>query len=124
LGYSYDWIKANVAEGEASTADKRVVKTGVIQLPLINILGYEAKNWPFLILIDEGADYRNLLGRDLLSGFNYSCDNDEKIFKIARAKNFDFIWGKLPGQEIHEIVRRHSQENQLEGSRVFTKHKQ
>ncbi|MCL2621353.1 MAG: retroviral-like aspartic protease family protein [Defluviitaleaceae bacterium] len=106
LGYDHQWILNNlVVDRSISTADGRTVPSGIIQIPLINILGYEAKNWPFLILLEDGKDFRNLLGRDLLSGFNYTFSNDEKVFTIARAKDFEYIWDPLAGQEIHEIQK-------------------
>ena len=74
-----------MGEERPSTADGVQVDAGYIQLPLINILGYEGKYWPFQVIIDENTDFRNLLGRDLLTGFNYSVNNDEDIFTIERA---------------------------------------
>lgn len=103
LGFTLDWIKENSTIETASTADGSVFSVGVVQLPVINLLGYEGKNWPFLVIIDEDRDFRNLIGRDLLSGFNYNFDNDKAIFEIKRAKEFHFLGDKLPGQEIHEV---------------------
>jgi predicted aspartyl protease len=108
LGYDKDWIQQNtVALSEADnpkTAVGEKVNAGFIQLPLINILGYEAKNWAFQIVIDEGRDFTNLLGRDLLSGFNYTFNNDEDVFSIARTKTFKPRSEFLPGQEIYAVM--------------------
>lgn len=72
-GYDYYWIESNIINrGTVITATGDKILSAVIQIPLINILGYEAKNWPFTILLDEDKDLKNLLGRDLLTGFNYS----------------------------------------------------
>lgn len=107
LGYNMPWIKDNLkVDGEASTADGRKVEIGIVQVPLINILGYEAKNWPFRILPNDGEDFRNLLGRDLLVGFNFAIDNDEEMFKIWRTKTFKYATPPLQGQEINEIKRK------------------
>ncbi|MCL2171732.1 MAG: retroviral-like aspartic protease family protein [Defluviitaleaceae bacterium] len=106
LGYDSKWIYANLVDkstGTITTASGDEIKSALVQLPIINILGYEAKNWPFLIALDDDKDFRNLLGRDLLSGFNYSFNNDNKVFEIARAKSFEFILSKFPNQEIHDI---------------------
>jgi hypothetical protein len=92
LGYDMDWIRQKTIPLKESdkpkTAVGETVNAGFVQLPLINILGYEGKNWAFQIVIDENQDFANLLGRDLLTGFNYTFDNDEDVFKIARAKAF------------------------------------
>ncbi|MCL1882743.1 MAG: hypothetical protein FWF81_03210 [Defluviitaleaceae bacterium] len=50
--------------------------------------------------MDENQDFRNLLGRDLLTGFNYNFDNDEDIFTISRTKVFKPRYKFLPQQEI------------------------
>ncbi|MCL2171548.1 MAG: retropepsin-like domain-containing protein [Defluviitaleaceae bacterium] len=111
LGYTRDWLNANILTDDSitTTASGDVVKTAIVQLPLINLLGYEAINWPFLVAMDENRDLRNLLGRDLLSGFNYTFNNDNNYFEIARAKEFKFILKKFPNQEIHTInfMRQH-----------------
>lgn len=107
LGYSMDWIKQNSIiykdEDKPTTAAGDKVDAGYIQLPLINILGYEGKNWRFEIIMDEKHDFRNLLGRDLLTGFNYQFDNDNDVFTISRAKAFKPRYKFLPKQEINEI---------------------
>jgi hypothetical protein len=109
LGYSMEWIKQNaVVYDEANkptTAAGEKVDAGYIQLPLINILGYEGKNWAFQIAMDEMQDFRNLLGRDLLTGFNYQFDNDNEVFSISRTKVFKPRFDFLPLQEINEIER-------------------
>lgn len=108
LGYSMNWIRENAVvfedKDKPTTASGEKVSAGYIQLPLINILGYEGKHWPFQIVMDENRDFRNLLGRDLLTGFNYQFDNDNDVFTIDMAKKFKPRYAFLPGQEIHEFV--------------------
>ena len=108
LGYDMDWIKQNVFifrdEDKPTTASGDRIKAGYVQLPLINILGYEGKYWPFQIILDENQDFRNLLGRDLLTGFNYWFNNDDDIFSINRTKAFKPRYKFLPNQEINEIT--------------------
>lgn len=108
LGYDMSWIKQNVIafkkDERPSTASDEKVDAGYVQLPLINILGYEGKNWPFQIILDEDKDFRNLLGRDLLTGFNYQINNDDDVLTINKAKTFKHRYTFLPGQEIHEII--------------------
>ena len=110
LGYGADWIKDNAVvfkdedEDKPTTATGEKIDAGYIRLPLINILGYEDKLWPFQIIMHENQDFRNLLGRDLLTGFNYSFDNDADKFSIAKAKRFKARYGFLPEQEINEAA--------------------
>jgi predicted aspartyl protease len=107
LGYDMEWIKQNATiykdNDKPTTASGEKINAGYIQLPLINILGYEGKNWAFQIIMDENQDFRNLLGRDLLTGFNYQFDNDTDIFTISRTKVFKPRYNFLPNQEINEI---------------------
>ena len=54
LGYDYAWIEKNAITGEKynmTTAAGDTESVGLIQLPLANILSYEAENWPFRIII-------------------------------------------------------------------------
>jgi len=107
LGYNLSWIMKNVViykdVDKPTTASGDKVNAGYIQLPLINILGYEAKYWPFQIIVNEDKDFRNLLGRDLLTGFNYDFNNDHDVFTIKRTNTFKPRYKFLPNQEIHEI---------------------
>ena len=107
LGYSKVWINQNIIMTKGATvASGDQVRTGVVQMPIINILGYEAHNWPFLIMADDDKDFRNLLGRDLLSGFNYTFNNDDDIFQITRALGFKRRSEFMNGQEIHATQKK------------------
>ncbi|MCL2224371.1 MAG: retroviral-like aspartic protease family protein [Defluviitaleaceae bacterium] len=110
LGYSMDWINQNAVvyedKDKPTTAAGEKINAGYVQLPLINLLGYEGRNWVFQIIMDENQDFRNLLGRDLLTGFNYTFDNDEDIFSISRTKTFKPRYKFLPQQEINEIAAK------------------
>ena len=105
LGYTYEWIFSNIAaRGLVELANKTTVEVGVVQLPLMNILGYECKQWPFMVIMEEDMDFRNLLGRDLLAGFNYTFNNDKKEFAIEKTMYFCYTGGKrYEGQDIHEF---------------------
>ena len=107
FGFDMDWIKNNALlikdEDKPRTASGDTINAGYIQLPLINLLGYEGRLWPFLIIMDEDKDFRNLLGRDLLIGFNYTFNNDDDIFSIHRTKSLKKRYGFHPGQEISAI---------------------
>ena len=108
LGYGKGWIAKNAVafkdEDKPTTASGDKINAGYVQLPLINILGYEGKHWPFQIILDENRDFRNLLGRDLLTGFNYWFSNDNDMFTIDRANTFKPRYKFLPDQEINEIT--------------------
>lgn len=110
LGYSMNWIELNAFvfsdADKPTTASGEKVNAGFVQLPLINLLGYEGKFWPFQIIIDEKQDFRNLLGRDLLTGFNYQFNNDDDEFLINMAKAFKPRYKLLHNQEIKEIEHR------------------
>ena len=107
LGYEMGWIRNNCVvfkdEERPTTAAGDKVNAGYVQLPLINILGYEGKHWPFQIILDEDQDFRNLLGRDLLTGFNYWFNNDDDVFTIDKANVFKPRIPYLPKQEINEM---------------------
>ena len=107
MGFTTDWIKQNAnIYGHAdkpTTASGEKVDAGYVLIPLLNILGYEAKNWPIQIIMDEDHDFRNLLGRDLLVGFNFCFDFDSNHFTIEKTKAFIPRIPLLPTQEINEI---------------------
>ena len=109
LGYDMDWINRNATvfkdKDKPTTASGDKVNAGYVQLPLINILGYEGKSWPFQVIMDENQDFRNLLGRDLLTGFNYALNNDEDSITISRTKTFKPRYVFLNGQEINEVSK-------------------
>jgi predicted aspartyl protease len=108
IGYDMDWIEKNAViykdEDKPTTASGDKINAGYIQLPLIHILGYEGKYWPFQVIMDKDKDFRNLLGRDLLTGFNYWFSNDDDVFTIDRAKTFKPRYTFLPNQEINEMA--------------------
>ena len=107
LGYNAQWVKENTVtfkdDDKPTTAAGDKVNAGYIQLPLINILGYEGIYWPFQIITDENQDFRNLLGRDLLTGFNYTFNNYAGVLSIEKTKLFKPLYYFLPKQEINEI---------------------
>lgn len=87
LGFTKEWIEAHIVKRtQIITATGDVIESAIIQIPVLNLLGYEAKNWTFSILLEEKRDLKNLIGRDLLSGFNYKIDNDRDLIEIERTK--------------------------------------
>ena len=108
LGYDKDWIQQNAVvfsdEDKPTTASGDRIDAGLVQLPIINILDYEGKCWPFQIVMSEKHEFRNLLGRDLLTGFNYQFNNDYDIFSIDRTKVFKPRYKFLTDQGIHELI--------------------
>ena len=105
LGYSYEWVQANAVTGHEynlTTAAGDIEVVGLVQLPLTNILGYEAVMWPFRIILAKDRDFRNLLGRDLLAGFDYTIRNSTSQFEICRTAKFKPLYAFVPGQSINE----------------------
>jgi hypothetical protein len=107
FGYDYDWIKEHAITGDiynAKTAAGDIEVVGVVQLPLANLLGYEAVKWPFRVIMAEGRDFSNLLGRDLLAGFDYTMRNSTEQFEICRTQKFKPLYKFLPGQSVNEVA--------------------
>ena len=105
LGYDYDWIHGNAIIGDKynlTTAAGDVEVVGLVQLPLTNLLGYEATMWPFRVIMAKDRDFRNLLGRDLLAGFDYAFRNSTGQFEINRIGVFAPLYNFILGQGINE----------------------
>jgi len=105
MGYGFDWIEENAVTGDmynvvTAAGDTEVV--GLVQVPLANILGYEVSKWPFRVVMDSNRDFRNLLGRDLLAGFDYTFRNSASRFEISRIGKFNPLYDFIPGQGINE----------------------
>jgi len=108
FGYNYDWILENAITGNeynltTAAGDTEIV--GLIQLPLFNLLGYEVKQWPFRVIMAENRDFRNLLGRDLLAGFDYTMRNSTRQFEISRIGKYVPLYNFLPGQSVNEVLK-------------------
>ena len=97
------FVSIHFKEHGKESASGEKFDAGYVILPLLNILGYEAKNWPIQVIMDEDHDFRNLLGRDLLAGFNFCFDFDGNFFTIERTKAFIPRFPLLPTQAINEI---------------------
>jgi hypothetical protein len=97
-------------------------KSYAVPIPVISILGYEAKNWPFELILNEnypapGAscddcdlllkkrtqDYRLLLGNDLLAGFDIRTNRSEGYLELVRLSSFKPYRKFMDGQSIHTI---------------------
>ena len=111
--YTDEWIHNNKKrmDGTMSVATGETSITWYVQLPLVNICGYEAKNWPFIVKSERvhpcgehvTSHFRNLIGRDLLAGFNYRINNDQSELELERASKYWAFTDFLPGQEIYEV---------------------
>ncbi|MCL1995434.1 MAG: retroviral-like aspartic protease family protein [Defluviitaleaceae bacterium] len=77
LGYDNDWIAANTINDPKRTMQSAGVEkksaTYVI-LPAVNFFGRDLVNWPLHILVDDGKDYPNLIGLDILRYFIVTFD--------------------------------------------------
>jgi hypothetical protein len=119
LGYDFDWVLSNAVTGDeynltTAAGDTEIV--GLVQLPLANFLGYEATNWPFRVVLAKNRDFRNLLGRDLLAGFDYSFINSRGQFEIERIGSFSPIYDFIAEQSISAI--RATPENRQNSTQI------
>jgi len=104
LGYSKEWLEENKKPRQTATlASGEKIHTYYIQMPMVNLYGFEAVNWPFVIAADDEKDFAHLLGLDLLAGFNFTFDNDNNCFMLARAKSYKQRYDFFPGQAVMNI---------------------
>ena len=104
-GYDLNWINTNKIPHRAATADNKMLDAYIIRIPEIHIGGFKAIEWPFLVLLKEDGTvydkggFQNIFGRDLLAGFNYSCDNETKKFVLEPVSKYKNTFPFLPGQQ-------------------------
>lgn len=55
--------------------------------------------------MNQDYDFRNLLDRDLLSGFNYTVNNDEDYLKLTKTEKFKNRSTFFSDQEINNIQK-------------------
>lgn len=109
LGYTPDWIVSNTKiseEREVASAGGNFEKARYIQIPKANFLGRDLVNWPFHIRSEAGKDYRNLLGIDVLSNFDFSFKFSEGILQIIPISNIKIVLDSYEGQWIEAIEDR------------------
>ena len=90
LGYDNHWIKNGI---HLTGDDRPTVATGeplddcyIVSLPEITIGDYVGYNWPFLTSLS--VPFKNLLGTDTMSFFNWEFDYENGVCK------YDLIPGK------------------------------
>jgi hypothetical protein len=105
LGYNNDWIKTGkLLTGE----DRPTVATGepiddcyIVSLPEINIGDYVGYNWPFLTSLS--VQFRNLLGTDTMSFFNWELDYENDICRFNLIKGKRSILFNQKEQSMHSL---------------------
>lgn len=108
LGYSQNWIATNAVEDKGRTISRAGGKdepAWYITIPIANFAERDMKNWPFYVRIEEGRDFPNLLGLDVLSNFNFTFDYDKGAFIVEQAENPRIVLPKFKNQEISFLTR-------------------
>jgi len=106
LGYDDDWVKSNTTIGpikEVSSAGGKYEPAYCVVLPVSTILGKTLNNWPFYIRPEDDRDYRNLLGVDILSHFEFTFSYKVGCVKIEPIDDPYIEFPMLPNQSIDEL---------------------
>ena len=109
LGYSDNWINANTTKDTrmtVSSAGGSNESAYYIQIPVINFMGRDFINWPLYIRPEDDRDYRNLLGIDIFSSFDFTYRYSTGFLEIEAISNSIVKQIMLQGQRIEEIKSR------------------
>ncbi|MCL2662553.1 MAG: hypothetical protein FWE83_04400 [Oscillospiraceae bacterium] len=106
LSYDDAWVKNNTIIGpikEVSSAGRGYEPAYCVVLPISTIQGKSLKNWPFYIRPEDDRDYRNLLGIDILSHFDFSFNYRKGYVKMNPIHDSYIDFPMLPNQSIDEL---------------------
>jgi len=106
LGYNDDWIKNNIVVGpikEVSSAGRDYEPAHCVVLPSSTLFGKTLKNWPFYIRPEDDRDYRNLLGVDILSYFDFTFSYKTGFVSIEPIEKSVMKYPMLATQSIEEL---------------------
>jgi len=106
MGYDDFWVKNNTTIGpikEVSSAGGKYEPAYCVVLPLSTIHGKTLKNWPFYIRPEDDRDYRNLLGVDILSHFEFTFNYKDGCVTIKSISDPYISFPMLPNQRIDEL---------------------
>ena len=106
LGYSDNWINDNTTIGpikEVASAGSKYEPAYCVVLPIATMFGKTLKNWPFYIRPESNRDYRNLLGVDILSFFDFTFSYKDGCVSIQPIDDPFISFPMLPGQSIDEL---------------------
>jgi len=106
LGYGDEWIKTNTVIGpikEVSSAGREFEPAYCVVLPLSTLFGKTLRNWPFYIRPEDDRDYRNLLGVDIFSYFDFTFSYRTGHLNIEPIENPVVKYPMLTDQGIDEL---------------------
>jgi len=106
LGYNNDWIRNNIVVGpikEVSSAGRDFEPAHCVIIPISTLFGKTLKNWPFYIRPEDDRDYRNLLGVDILSYFDFTFSYKTGFVSIESIENSVMSYPMLANQSIEEL---------------------
>ena len=106
LGYNDEWIRNNILVGpikEVSSAGRDFEPAHCVVLPNSTLFGKTLKNWPFYIRPEDDRDYRNLLGVDILSYFDFTFSYKTGFVSIESIEKSVMKYPMLANQSIEEL---------------------
>lgn len=106
LGFNDDWIKNNTVIGpikEVSSAGIGFEPAHCTVLQRSTLLGKTLNNWPYYVRPENDRDYRNLLGVDILSHFEFTFSYKAGTLSIEPNENPVIKLPMLPDQSIDEL---------------------
>jgi len=107
LGYSDDWLRENIKLHETrtlSSAGRDFEAAHYVRIPAANLLGKDFIEWTFYIRPESDRDYRNLLGADIFSNFDFTFRYSTGFLEIEPITNSAVKFQMLDGQRIEEVA--------------------
>ena len=107
LGYNDEWIKSNTIIGpikEVSSAGRDYEPAYCVVLSSSTLFGKTLINWPFYIRPENDRDYRNLLGVDIFSYFDFTFSYKTGFINIEPIEKSVMKYPMLNDQSIEELV--------------------
>ena len=107
LGYNDNWIENNTVIGpikEVSSAGRGFEPAHCVVLPRSTLFGKALNNWPYYIRPEHDRDYRNLLGVDILSHFEFTFSYRTGTLKMEPIDSSAVLLPMLPEQSIDELT--------------------
>jgi hypothetical protein len=106
LGYSDEWVKEHTRVGpikEVSSAGGKYEPAYCVIISDSTLFGKTLKNWPFYIRPEEDRDYRNLLGVDIVSYFDFTFSYRTGCVSIEAIDHSVIKYPMLDNQSIDEL---------------------
>jgi hypothetical protein len=106
LGYSESWIDINKKMHPTMTlesAGHKAEPAYYIRISKANFFGRDLIDWPFYIRPEHDRNYRNLLGVDIFSKFDFTYQFSTGYLEIVQIMDSVVQTGMLDGQSIEEV---------------------